>query len=200
MIGLAVALSGISYLNQSAKSYDATSDLIGADLAAVEIARDWVSPGFVLEKHIAGTGYVHVTAGEYLSAADAHGSPADTSEELAAAPEVARMAADRVLASALRLVVTPATVPGADCAPADLDEGPVVVEPPLGGVIVKGTRGTSASLRLARFATSSYPIGAGEVRGDERKAIGIPPDRSSVPWRLQATGKGSITVCSNGDG
>ena len=56
-------------------------------------------------------------------AADAHGSPADTSEELAAAPEVARMAADRVLASALHLVVTPATVPGADCAPADLDEG-----------------------------------------------------------------------------
>ena len=45
---LLAVLSGISYLNQSAKSYDATSDLIGADLAALELARDTVQPGFML--------------------------------------------------------------------------------------------------------------------------------------------------------
>ena len=41
-------LSNLSFLDQAAKSYEATSDLIGADLGAIEIARDTVDPGFVL--------------------------------------------------------------------------------------------------------------------------------------------------------
>ena len=89
-------LSNLAYLRQSAKSYEGTSDLIRADLGAVEIARDTVDPGFVLTEDLAGTIYAHVEAGAYLEAADEFGSPADTPEEIAAAPEPAREAADRV--------------------------------------------------------------------------------------------------------
>ena len=192
---LLAVLSGTSYLNQSAKSYDATSDLIGADLAALELARDIVQPGFILRNQIAGTGYVHVTADDYLRAADAHGSPADTPEELAAAPELARMAADRVSAAALGLTVLPAGKPGSGCARTALDTGPVEVELPPGGAVVEGTPGSTADLRLARFATENHPIGAGEVADDERTVIFIPSDRSPVPWRLLATGSGSIDIC-----
>ena len=137
---LLAVLSGTSYLNQSAKSYDATSDLIGADLAALELARDIVQPGFILRNQIAGTGYVHVTADDYLRAADAHGSPADTPEELAAAPELARVAADRVSAAALGLAVLPAGKLGSGCARTALDTGPVEVELPPGGAVVERLR------------------------------------------------------------
>ena len=118
-------VSNLNYLDRSAQSYEQTSDLIKADLGAVEIARDTVDPAFVLTEQLAGTAYVHVAAGNYLTAADEFGSPADTPAEIAAAPEPAREAADRVLAGALGLRVSPASAPasGPGCRRVEAGDG-----------------------------------------------------------------------------
>ena len=162
----------------------------------MEIARDTVDPGFVLTEDLAGTIYAAVEAGAYLEAADQFGSPADTPEEIAAAPEPAREAADRVVAAALGLRVSPAEEPaaGGECRRAEPGaEGEAIAVGP-GEVTVAGSPATRVELRLRRFATGSFPIGAGTV-DDGIVGIAIPPDRSSVPWQLQLSGRGPVDVC-----
>jgi hypothetical protein len=195
MVALAV-LSNISFLNQSAQSNEDISDLVKADLGAVEIARDTVDPAFVLESAIAGTDYVRVAAGPYLSAADAFGSPADSPEEIAAAPEPARAAADRVLASALGVSVVSTRPPGSgECTRLAASDTAAPFDLPAGGVVVSGSPTSDVQLRLRRFAGELFPISAGSLTGAESVAITIPEDRSSVPWQLQVTGKGEVAVC-----
>jgi hypothetical protein len=214
LVGAAV-LSNVYFLDQSAKSYRATSDLISADLAAVEIARDHVQPNLILTEEIAETGYVHVYAQEYLSAADAYGSTADTEAELAEAPEPARRAADKVLATALGLTFTtvadppaatgtapqPVTGSAAEvegaCAEVELgpDSPPAILELAPGDAVVRGQPGAALELRLARFATETFAIPAGEINGRDAAVLAIPADRSSRPWRLSVAGRGSLTVC-----
>jgi hypothetical protein len=196
VIAVAV-LSNVSFLDQSARSYEDTSDLIKADLGAVEIARDTVAPDFVLVNDIAGTGYVHVPAALYLSAVDAFGSPADTPDQIAVAPETARAAADRVLAAALGVGVTPAEGAGAEgCAELDPAGSSATTELAPGGAVVRGSPGGDVSLRLRRFAGETFPIGAGTIAGSESVSIAIPEDRSSRPWQLQVTGHGPVAVCA----
>ncbi|MDX6581443.1 MAG: hypothetical protein QOI10_627 [Solirubrobacterales bacterium] len=195
-VGALAVASSISFLSQSSASYEGTSDLIKADLGAVEIARDTADPGFVLSEDLAGTGYVGVSAEAYLSAVDAFGSPADTPEQIAAAPEPAREAADRVLAGALRIAVAPAAAgTAAGCRRVDPAGATAVAELPPGGAVVRGSPGAATDLRLRRFATGSFPIGAGQLAGGQSVSIGIPPDRSTVPWQLQLSGGGAVAVC-----
>jgi hypothetical protein len=190
-------ISNLNFLDQSAASYEGTSDLIKADLGAVDIARDTVDPGFVLTEEIAGTPYVHVAAGNYLTAVDQFGSPGDTPEEIAAAPEDARAAADRVLAGALGLHVTPATAgpSGGACRTVDATAAPPI-EVGAGELTISGSRSAHAELRLRRFATQSFPIGAGKV-GARPVSITIPQDRSDVPWQVQLSGRGEVRVCES---
>ena len=201
-IGAAVVafavLSNLSFLDQAAKSYEATSDLIGADLGAIEIARDTVDPGFVLTDELAGTAYVHVPAGSFFAAADQFGSPADTPAEMATAPEPAREAADRVLAGALGVAVVPAEKPAdiADCATIEArPDKPAVVNLPPGGAVISGEgAATNVDLRLRRFA-AAFPIGAGSLAGEQSVSIPIMPDRTDRAWQLQASGRGEVGVC-----
>jgi hypothetical protein len=212
----AAVVSNVYFLDQSATSYERTSDLISADLAAVEIARDHIEPGFILTEDIADTGYVHVYAQSYLDAADDYGSPADTEPDLAAATEPARVAADKVLARALGLTFTPsdelprpagpapAPLPGSapieadgSCAIADLEPGgpPAMLGVPAGDVVVATGRGSEVELRLRRYASQTFPITGGELGGSETAVIAIPPDRSQRPWQLWGAGEGRLTVC-----
>ncbi len=195
VVALAV-LSNINFLDQSAASYDRTSDLIKADLGAVEIARDTVNPDFVLTTSIAGTGYVHVGAGAYLAAVDDFGSPADTPAEIAVAPEEAREAADRVLAGALGLRVAPAAsvAAGPGCTRVDAGAAPAPIQVGPGTLSVHGIGSANAEIRLRRFATQSFPIGAGEVSGSPVQIV-IPADRSDVPWQVQLSGSGDVVLC-----
>jgi hypothetical protein len=216
VIGAAV-ISNVYFLDQSATSYERTSDLISADLAAVEIARDHIEPGLILTEDIADTGYVHVYAQSYLDAADDYGSPADTEAKLAEATEPARVAADKVLARALGLTFTPseeppqsggpapAPLPGSapvqtrgSCATADLEPDglPAILELAAGDVVVTTRRGSTAELRLRRYASQTFPITGGELGGGESAVIAIPSDRSQRPWQLSGAGEGRLTVCA----
>jgi hypothetical protein len=199
---VAAVASNLLFLHESYESYERTSRLERADLTAVEIARDTVEPGLILSEDIADTGYVPVEAGAYLSARDAFGSPAYTEAELEAAPEEARIPADKVLAAALGIELAPG-------APAPLSRqgcqvlgptaaAPAVVELPPGGALLRAGEGASIELDLGRFADDS-PVQMGGLSSGWNR-LAIPTDLSRRPWRAQLSGSGTVTLCDRGSG
>jgi hypothetical protein len=194
---IAAVASNFLFLEESYESYKRTSQIERADLGAVEIARDTVDPGFVLSEDIAGTGYVPVEAGAYLSARDAFGSPAFSEPELASAPAEARIPADKVLAAALGVKLRPATAPRsrAGCRTVRLDpaEATTVVLP-AGGALLRADAGP-VKVDLGRFA-NTFPVELGSLAGHRWSELAIPTDRSRRPWRAQLGGSGSAIVCA----
>lgn len=209
-------MSNLAFLDQAYTSYKGTSDTERADLAALEIARGRVKPDFILDKDIARTEYVHIEAGPYFSAADAFGSPAFSEDELAAAPEPAREAADLVLANALPVSFTTGVsepefggpAPSvADAAGPSLAErsclvvgppeggGSRLVELPPGGAVIEAPPRSPAAIKLRRFATTASSVIAGEVPPGQRAVLEIPTDRSARPWVLELEARGLASVC-----
>jgi hypothetical protein len=196
VVTAAVASNGL-FLHLAAESYERTSRIERADLAAVEIARDTVDPGLVLEEDIADTGYVPVDAGSYLSARDAYGSPAYSEAELVQAPAEARLPADKVLAAALGLGLTPVGAARAAergrCRSVAVTEGaPAMLVLPPRGALLRPLRG-SANLSLRRFA-DSFPVELGGLR-ETWSELAIPVDRSRRPWKANLIGAGRVVVC-----
>lgn len=219
VVTAAAATAGnVDYLHQAYQSYRSTSQLEKADLAALDLARGTVEPGFVLEEDLADTGYVHVDAASYFSAEDAFGSPAYDPAELAEAPANARYAADKVLFGALRLgmaEVPASELPGGPRKPAEAGpEGTVEVSagsclrvasdgaalPPLalppGGVAFQAGAQPIADVKLARFSEGAAPIDFQQGLAPGAVAeIAIPPDRSPMPWRVLIETPSTTTVC-----
>jgi hypothetical protein len=199
VVAAAVA-SNVLFLKLSYESYERTSRLERADLAAVEIARDHVDPALILEEEIADTGYVPVDAGSYLSARDAFGSPAFSEEELKDAPDEARIPADKVLAAALGLRLMLATAPGSgaetSCRTVDADAKFIAL--PTGGALLRAGP-EPATLSLGRFA-DGFPVRVGDLAPRSWNELMIPTDRSDLPWRAQLDGSGSVTVCDLAEG
>jgi hypothetical protein len=213
LAGAGVIASNVLVLRDAHVAYGNTSDLIRADLGALEIARDRIAAPFFLDQRTAGTAYVPVTSSGYLSAADAYGSPADTPAELVAAPEPARVAADRVLARALGVSFEPAgrapppsgpppTVAGptgvtarteSSCVVADAP-GAILHLPP-GGASVQAPPQAGVAVALRRFATGSYPVEAAPLGPGQVGFARVPPDRSSQPWTLALRSRGPVRVC-----
>ncbi len=199
VVGAAV-LANVTFLHEAYNSYHQTSQIERADLGAVEIARDRVEPGFRLDEGIADTNYVSIEAGPYLSARDAYGSPAYSPAGIAAAPEVARVPADKVLASALGIALVPAPV----AAPAARGgcrrltasaAAPATMTLPAGGVALRAD--APLQLALERFS-ASFPVAAGSLTPGHRQDLAIPADRSSRPWRLRLSGAGKAQICGLG--
>jgi hypothetical protein len=197
---VAAIASNLLFLHESYESYERTSRLERADLMAVEIARDTVEPGLILSEDIADTGYVPVEAGSYLSARDAFGSPAYTEAELEAAPEEARIPADKVLAAALAIELAPGVA-----APRSLHDCRVlrsttvasaVTELPLGGGLLRAGEGASIEVGLGRFA-DDFPVQMGPLSSGWSR-LAIPTDLSTRPWRAQLSGSGPVTICDRG--
>jgi hypothetical protein len=217
-VTLASIASNVYYLNKAwADGYHPISVLEKASLGAVEIARDTVEPGFVLEEDMAGTGYVHVEAGAYLSARDEFGSPAYSPDEIAASRGISRLAADRVLFGALRVepkpVPSPAGAPAS--APAAQADGSIAVpagrcievpsdgaasprlELPPGGVVVGAEDDPIEAIDMGRFALGpGWPIELDDdVVPGEAVELAIPEDRSTYPWMMELETAGPATVC-----
>ncbi len=197
VILVAAVASNVYFLTQAQESYEATTALERADLAALEIVRDDVDPRFVLEEDIADTGYVSVDAKSYLSARDAFGSPAYSEAELARAPAEARVPADKVLAAALELELTPSAAPPAS-APCRAVRAPTTLTLPQGGAFFGPRGGSSVELNLGRFA-DDFPVALG---GIERgwSELAIPSDRSPRRWRAQLDGSGAVALCGTARG
>jgi hypothetical protein len=215
VVAAAILAGNLGVLHDAYASYRRTSDLIKADLGAVEVARDRIAGQLVLDEDIADTGYVHVHSSLYLPAADKYGSPADTPAEIAAAPEPARVAADKVLARGLGVSFAPAQGSSAASGPPPQLVGPpqvdarphgsclqlgagspvAVLRLPPGGAIVHASRQAGAQLGLRRFATTSFPVAVAPLAAGQVGVLRIPTDRATEPWELEISPSSGATVC-----
>jgi len=187
----AAVIPNAVFFHEAYESYLRTSQIERADLAALEITRPRIEPGFRIEEADADTGYVPLEATPYFEARDGDGSPAYSEAELAEAPEHARVPGDKVMAAALSLELAPGQM-GKSCERAPLDDGSLVLPLGRGGAALMATK--PVQLALGRFS-ESFPVALGELAPRRWAKLRIPADLSARPWRLQASGEGQLTVC-----
>jgi hypothetical protein len=195
-VGAAAALGNLATLHQGYRALANNSEVVRGGLTGLEVAADRVDPGFVLAPQNSDFNYFTlVKAGPYLSASEKFGSPAYSETELAEASDSARVAADKVSAAALPVSLQPeAALPKGSCRTVGGGgRGAAVVELPPGGVTLEPLGSTSASLRLRRYATGSFPVDLGPLRAAAR--LVVPTDRSSRPWQLRVDTSRPVAVC-----
>ena len=194
--GLA-ALSSVWALHRAwEEDFSVFGRLQRGGLAALELTRGTVDPAFELTEQNSGVDYLgYLDAGSYFSAVDAYGSPAYTPDELAAAAEDARIAADQVLTAALELGLRPAESGASpSCTTLRLGGRESVVEVGPPGVVLSPRGPATARLGIRRYAQTLFPGELGSV-GAAAQVLEIPQDRSAEPWELALTGRGTVEVC-----
>jgi hypothetical protein len=198
VVAVFATLSNFVRLRDAAAGLAGIAQQTRGGLAALELARDRVDPALELNQQNSDVDYIGLLdARSYLSAVDAHGSPAYTPAELSSAPELARVAADKVSDAALGIHLQP-VAPGTAqrCLRVDAARSPNAPVPAGGFVIRAQGAGVEAGLR--RYARASFPVSLGTLPPGKPQLLRIPPDRSSVPWTLQLTGSGEAAVCPAG--
>jgi hypothetical protein len=197
VVAAGVVAAGVNgdRLRQAANGLAGIAQQERGGLAALELARGQVSPGFELTEQNSGVDYLGLLdAGSYFSAVDAYGSPAYTPAELASAPEAGRVAADEVSAAALGVRLEPGgqARPGT-CAPLQAATGAVVGVPSEGVVLRAASPGTQVALR--RYASNSFPVVLGPLPAGQAELLRIPADRSPRTWSVHLRGAGRVTAC-----
>jgi hypothetical protein len=214
-VSIAAAAGNFVTLHDGYRGLSRFSVTVRGGLGGLQIAADRVKPDFVLTPQNSDFNYLTlVRAGPFLSATRKFGSPAYSESELASAPESARDAADKVLAAALPASLThlapapppphgnqprPVGPPGPFAGSSDGclvlvgKRGPAVVSLPPGGALLYPGHDVQPELRLRRFASTSFPVGVGTLRGASR--LDIPRDRSERRWELQVGATGKVKVC-----
>ena len=205
----ALAVSALATLSNLSLLEDYSNALAGlagqqrGGLAAVELARDRVDPGFLLTQENSDVDYLgELDAGSYVSAVDSYGSPAYSPDELAAAAEPSRAAADKVFAAALGLELEPGAGTATSCLVArpQSAERTLVLELPPGGAVLRAAdglagRASPAPLRDAPpFRSSSGPCTAAS-----RRRCGFPPIARRSHGRSGSRATGPVEVCRLGD-
>jgi hypothetical protein len=173
-----------------------------ADLGALEIARDTVSPAFTLASpEVAGTPSLPlVGAPQYFEAVDRWGSPAYSVAELEAAPPTARHFADIVLGAALPVghETTPGLarpVAGRSCATLPAGQAAAKEVPVAGQVTVEVASGPPAPIALRRFDEGEFPVAVATAEGGTTTTIDIPVDRAKNPWFVHVEASQLVRVC-----
>jgi hypothetical protein len=193
IVSLAATLTNVDRLREAADGLAGIAQRERGGLAALELTRGRVSPGFELTQQNSGVEYLgFLDAGSYFSAIDAYGSPAYTPAELGTAPELARVSADKVFAAALGVHLAATDEVGRRCHAYAALPNSVTTVPPEGVVLVSRVPGVRVSAR--RYATQSYPVALGELPVDRPQLLRIEPDRSVRPWVLQFSRPGA-SVC-----
>jgi len=202
-IAVVAVFSVASNLDQLHDAYEGTyhpiSQLEKAGLGALDIAEGTVEPGFVLSEDIVDTGFVNVDAGSYFAAREAHGSPAYSEAEIAAAPQFVRYAADKVLFGALgiELETLPASaVPAKGCetVPSDGAASDLLRLPP-GGIAIRAGNAPIERFEVSRFSTGSAPVLVAGIGAGEAGRLAIPRDTASEPWRLRLVTPAPALAC-----
>jgi hypothetical protein len=205
-IGVVTALSLAANLEELHDAYEGTyhpiSQLEKAGLGSLDIAEATVEPGFVLSEDVVDTGFVNVDAGAYFSARDEYGSPAYDEAEIAAAPDFARYAADKVLFGALQIGLEPLpaeAVPATGCesVPSDGAASPLLSLPP-DGVVVQAGEQPIERFELSRFSTGPAPVLIAGLNPGEAGRLALPRDEASTPWKLRLLTAGPAKVCNLG--
>jgi hypothetical protein len=195
LVGAAAAMVNLVRLRDAAHGLARIAEKQRGGLAALELTRGRVDPQFILTKENSDVDYLAILdAGSYFSAVDAYGSPAYTPTELASASEDARIAADKVFASALGVGLGPGPkTRRGTCLELRPGPEPAVVRVPREGIVLRaGSPGSHVSLR--RYA-SSFPVNLGTLPADQPRVLSIPPDRSPRSWLLSLDGGGPVLAC-----
>ena len=196
LVAAAAAMVNVMRLRDAANGLAGIAQQQRGGLGALELTRGRVDPHFELTEQNSDVDYLRILdAGSYFSAIDAYGSPAYTPAELDSSSERARVAADKVFASALGAGLRPGPE-GNPATCADLRPGPApaVVQVPREGMVLRAsTAGSHVSLR--RYASDSFPVTLGALPPRSAELVSIPTDRSSRPWFLRIDGGGPVTAC-----
>ncbi|HEX6601496.1 MAG TPA: hypothetical protein VF030_02540 [Solirubrobacterales bacterium] len=197
---LAVTAINFQELERGSDHLEDQTVLTRADLGAMEIARETISPYFFLSPEVAGTpSLIDVNATAYFPAAREHGTPAYTPAELAAAPEEGRAQADVVLAAALPVALNAGPtgrgggLGGCLGLPGGGANGALRVGP--GTTTIQLDPGPRASVFLRRFAAEGFPVFVGRVEGGSTVELVIPADKAQRPWRLLVEASQPARVC-----
>lgn len=214
-----VVLSNAGTMRSAGNFLRASAEAARADLAALELARDDLEPGYVAAR-FPGTPFVSIRAGTYLAAAGDMGSPAYSPAELAAAPEPARLGADGELiriedvglrasraeplgsapsvTSVVRgevsergpcMVFRPVPVHSGDAAPA------VEITVPRAGLVVRTGR-DAATVEVRRFAAGwSRPL-VDRMAASSSATLRIPGDRAPQPWHARVLSQERLSACA----
>jgi hypothetical protein len=205
VVTLAAVSSNLIQFRNGSRWLKQQAILTRADTGAIEIARRTVDPSFELTPEIAGTGSLAVvSAGKYLEAVDAHGSPAYSPAELERAPENGRIQADVVLAKALPVSIdsrplgsSPAAGVVGRCVEFPGGAASTRLEARLapGVTRIEVPAGPEATLFLRRFAVSGFPVSLGSVDGSTITFLRIPRDKAPQSWYLHVAGEQGAVVC-----
>ena len=197
-VGLATGLCVSAALNAVALMHYAdirrdNSAVVRAEVGALELARATVASDFRPDSDSERA--PSVLAGPLLAALDRLGSsPGDQPGEIAAAPESARAAADRVLLGARALTIqgvagSGGRLPGCT----RLGAGVHDLTLPTHGVVLRPADGREARLQLRRFASSFSDQATARITGPSR--IAVAPDRAPQRWRLRVSSEGVVEAC-----
>jgi hypothetical protein len=183
--------ANVAHLRDASAYLRTYATSVRADLAAMEIARNRVSPGYVPAVGPLASPFLAqaAQAGTYLPAVDRNGSFADTLPELRSAPEQAREEADQILAGALGLRLVRARGGGVGCASAGshFRLGP-------GRTLLRAGGTARVRIGLRRFG-SAFTVSLGTMAPGRFFAIAIPPDAAPDPWVARITPPGPLTRC-----
>lgn len=198
----ACVLSNLAFLRQQYHQFRNATEIVRGGLTGLEMAADRVPSGFLLTGENSNFNYFTlVDAGSYLSASAKFGSPAYTRDEIVTAPEPARVAADKVLAAALgiRLSPTSATPPVRFCQTLGASPSRPSTSLLRPGKFSLSTLSTSGPVEvfLSRFA-DELSVDLGAIGARSTSMLTIPPDRTEDPWQLSVQGLGSARICSSG--
>lgn len=200
LVTVAAASSNLVRLDEGRDFLKEQTILTRADLGALDIARDTVSPAFSLTPEIAGTpSLIDIDAAEYFPAVREHGSPAYSVAELTRGSPAARRQADVVLANALPISIDPS--------PRGVERtrnptckivrpnGPSEVLVTSETTRIEAEPGPTAEVSLRRFDDGEFPVSTGGVPGNAAIELTIPADRASKRWHLDVEASQGVRVC-----
>jgi hypothetical protein len=190
-----------------------------ADLAALELARPAVPPGYIAAS-FPGYPFLLLEAEPYFEAARQLGSPADSAAELAAAPEPARMTADSELVRIYGVAVEPGgrTAEG-DALTVDAVSGgsvsrlgacvtfrpeaarPATLTPelqltlPPGGLRLTTDAGP-ATVTARRFAAGFSEQPLSTLSASSTGTLRIARDLADTPWHVRVAPQAPVTACA----
>jgi hypothetical protein len=197
---LAVAAAGIvGNLPRFEEARDgilAHSTRARAYTTAMELAGRNADPEFIPvidTPEVATAGALYFSVGQYFELASRYDTFAYSVPELRQQDEEVRYGADTVSARILALELGKATrLPGRGCEAFQTGTDGGFVELPRGRVLFEASDDTRVALR--RFADRSV-VPIGELHAGRPAFLKIPPDRATIPWKLDVEGPLTLKVC-----
>jgi hypothetical protein len=214
ILAVGALVANLGALRTGERGLRASDDSVRASLGVIDIAAPVVSPGFVPESGNAP----QITAGLYLAAAHALGTPALTLSELKRTPEPILSHSDKLFVLGERLALVPGSSQTVGTRPIDVmaasggrssAEGLCTAFAPAGGpgsLELRISPGEALSLRTAaggqstiyvrRLDPTYQPSPVGTIAGGGTAQLRFPMDRApGLPWYAQVRTSARVRAC-----